>query len=129
MKLVGDWFEDGMFNDVVSEDNSFKENEKSRKWYEGHSGVTLSYDGKLGRTYEMETTATSGHLSTPWFGEHFSAEKFKMGVSYNYNINFPTNLAAIAPNISLVVVMMVDTKETGGCCEWVSTLHRSSWWV
>ena len=129
IKLTQDWFDVGMLNDEINVDNSFKENEKSRKWYEGHSKVTLPYDAYTvdnhGQVYFMDTSATSGNLSTPWFGDPFTAEKFEKWVRYDYNIHFPTNISTMASNMNIVVVMMLDTKETVGSNEYVG-IHPPS---
>ena len=112
VKLAVDLFADGMSNDVLTEVNSFKENEKSRKWYEGRSKVALPYSASGRHKYQMMTFATSGHLSTPWFEDQITKErKFEMQVNYNYRIFFPTNMAS---NLTLVVVMIADTKKTAG---------------
>ena len=121
-ELAKTLFQDGLFLELVANESSFKEDEKYRNWYEGKSLVSLSYDGVLTdfdydvdeyiykyiHYYDMHTYAISGKVSTPWFGDKYDGEKFVLHLSYWYYIHLPT----LSHNMTLVVVMKVDSMET-----------------
>ena len=121
MQLTRDLFDEGMSNDALAEDNRFEEDDKSNKLYEGYSRVTLAYENNFGyQLYNLATSATSGNLSTPWFGHQYTKERFEMLVNYKFYVHFPTKMSTMSRNLYLVVVMMADTKKTDGGEEHVS---------
>ena len=61
----------------------------------------------------MHTADSAGKISTPWFGEQFEETKFFRRVDYTYNISLPSE----ATNKTMVLEMMLDTKETKGAID------------
>ena len=75
----------------------FLEDGRPRNWLEGQSKVTLPqtyHDEYYGETnfYLFFTSATSGSVSTPFFGEDFDATKYKRSVDWQYEISVDRKL-------------------------------------
>ena len=94
--LAVPWLEDLSFIGHMENVNSFVEKRKYRNLYEGYSKLTYPYfdisGTKMRYRYDMHTSATSGSLRSPWFGEKFDAKKFKSMVYYAYRIYYPLDI-------------------------------------
>ena len=70
------------------------------------------------REYPARSSTIHHHTNichiTPWFGQKYDKDKFKNDVYDHYSIMFPTNLATISPNMTMVLEGIIDTKETDG---------------
>ena len=63
-------------------------------WYHGYTRMDYSYSDPAldGAIYHViRTTATSGNISTPYFGEKFNAEKYERIMRADIRIHVPTN--------------------------------------
>ena len=58
----------------IQNDQTFIGIESYRNWYLGYSGISLPYYSNERLTYETATYATSGLVSTPFFGEPFDSQ-------------------------------------------------------
>ena len=61
----------------------------------------------------MKTTASSGSIRSPGFGEKFDARKFKNRVRYEYEFFLPPNMSTLSmiyPDLYLVVELQVDVQ-------------------
>ena len=101
---------------ALKEENSFKEVNKYLNWYLGYSSIMLPYNHSYDASeyYFLHTTATEGSIATPWYGEQLSVKMLRKSLDYTYYIYPPEILFIETSNISLVVEMTMDTKETVG---------------
>ena len=111
--IMAEWLQDEEFFETVQDKISFKERDKYRNWYLGISKLALSYIENGSHKYKMHTTDSAGQISTPWFGKEFEETKFFRRVDYTYNISLPSE----ATNKTMVLEMMLDTKETKGAID------------
>ena len=114
IKLAGLLLQEEEIATIIKVENSFEEEGKYRNWYEGYSRVTLPYVEFGTQQYRPFTSKTSGSITTPWFQEKFSAERFMNKAQYIYYIRVPDNISVRA---YLRMDMMMDTKETSGGTE------------
>ena len=110
--LAGNLLQAEEFREKWNEDNLFEEKGKYRNIYYGYSKFSLPYNGWSGHNYMMETVATSGSVKTYGFGKRLN--DFNNKTMYEYKITLPSNIATIATNLSLVVEIVLDTKQTDG---------------
>ena len=88
---------------------AFKEENQANNWYRDFSEITLPLEMKDGtQVFNFTTSATSGSVSTSWFGQEYDHRKFRQKVDFKYTIVLPKN---IDNRKTLRVEMKVDTKE------------------
>ena len=88
---------------------AFYEENQAYNWYKDFSEITLPVEGKDGtQLFNFTSSATSGFVTTPWFGQKYNKRKFRKKVDFKYIIVLPEN---IDDRNSLVVEMKVDAKE------------------
>ena len=80
-------------------------------WYLGYSDISLPYYSNERLTYETDTSATSGLVSTPFFGEPFEEAKFPRYLLYKIYIHVPESVRGTV-NTSLVVSVEYDVEKT-----------------
>jgi hypothetical protein len=111
------WVQDQSFMEESEFENSFIEKRKHRNFYEGYSRLQYPYYSYTRYQYSMKTSATSGSVRSPGFGENFEAKKFKNRVYYDYTIYLPTTLSSVTSqynDLSLVLDFQVDVQLYGG---------------
>ena len=102
---------DANFDEKLRLYQSFLGKESYRNWYLGSSGISLPYYSDERLTYETDTYATSGIVSTPFFVEPFEESKFERYLLYKIYIHVPESLRAKV-NTSLVVSVEYDVEKT-----------------
>ena len=135
MKLAADRLvEERESWELMVEAREFYEENKFKNWYNGVSKVVFPYETLnlpvSARNYlskimsngfnpnleyfyghYMFTSATSGSVHTPWFGQTYDEDIYLNGIDYRIRINIPKGL----PNgTKLVVSGMIDTMEIEG---------------
>ena len=92
--------------EIMVDSREFREKDKFRNWYEGISTVafpfemirlpgsiiqTMEYHNggenpkwEYSKNFKMETSAVSGSLETPWFGQSFDKELFITALDYRF---------------------------------------------
>ena len=88
---------------------TFVEEDRPRNWLEGISYISLPSPPN----YDYVTTALSGSVSTPSFGEHFDQEKFLPQVHWNYSFIIPPTLKIDYPGTIFVIDLTFDTISYG----------------
>ena len=63
--------------------------------------------------FEIIMWDNSGTYQTPWFGENFQEDYYKLGHNHHIVLEFPENLPALVGEGSLVIDLEVDTREEG----------------
>ena len=96
-------------------DSAIRENNRPRNWYNGYTRSLLNHesvDSGLDRfyeDYEISSSAVSGEISTPYFGQPFNASQFEYNARYLLYINIPHYKKIMKnPNISLVIEVELD---------------------
>ena len=90
---------------IINNMSKLEDNDRYYNWYHGYSQINFprysinTYSGHT-LTFNMETTATSGTISTQYFGEKFDADKVERHLYYNINI-WPPNSVKNNPNVTL----------------------------
>ena len=78
---------DRLYDDIMRNMSKLEENDRYYNWYHGYTEIKLPYiryDGD--NSYYMNTAASSGSVTTQYFGEEFDADKVETGPLY-YLIN------------------------------------------
>ena len=106
--------------ETVKEEKNFEVENKYRNWYMGLTKVNLPYISMHKITKNMHfyrhfTVATSGSVTTEGLGDNYDSDKFKMKANYEFQIILHANITRMNfGNLTLVMEMVVDTKETAG---------------
>ena len=81
---------DPNFDEKLRLYQTFIGEESYRNWYLGYSDISLPYYNSNERlTFETDTFATSGVVSTPFFGEPFDEARFPKYLLYKIYIHVP----------------------------------------
>ena len=77
VELAEEWLQDKEFKETFQLESAFKEKGKYRNWYESYTNVFLPKERSPTKIHNARfiSTATSGSMSTPWFGEKFSSKQ------------------------------------------------------
>ena len=133
-KTAADWLEDVHFRDVMDDLDSLKEENKFKNWYLGYTKVELPYKRHpIGNRnifeylYTIRTTAVSGLIKTPFFGQNFTEDNFMKNLDVNLYVRLNENFTNIGSNITMVVDIELDTKETGGGDDHVQIYRGNSY--
>ena len=112
--------QDLFFLDNIAEEQSFFERNKYRNYYEGSRAIKYTYHGEdkysgLLHKHDLQTSATSGFIKTPGFGQPFQKDIFHPDAKkeYVYMIYIPTNIA-YTPGLTMVLEFDVDIQLYGG---------------
>ena len=80
-------------------------------WYHGYNTIELQYghpsDGNI-LYYSVNTAATSGTISTKFFGEHFNAEKVPPNLYYSIIVHAPRNISNVTMHFEIEKISMKD---------------------
>ena len=100
---------DHLYDIVMKNLSKLEDNDRYYNWYTGYTEILLPYfissndiyGRRVGVHYDVYTTATSGTVSTQYFGEEFDADKVETGpLSYRVNVNTPASVRN-NPNVTL----------------------------
>ena len=82
---------------------------------EGYSEITLpSEDSRNIHSYSLETSATSGSVSTPYFEEKIDENLFRRKVYYHYAMHFNGMLLEWYPRAFFVLELRGNIEESVG---------------
>ena len=117
--LAEEWLQDNAFKEIYKLEDSFREKDKYKNWYQSYTNVLLPKPRSKSKRHSVmfHTAATYGFVKTPWFGENFTFENFQLKLDYRYYIYPSYKLLEYHPNASLVLKISIDTKETVGGVE------------
>ena len=121
VEMAADWLEDLHFRDVMDDLRMMKEENRFSNWYHGYTKVELPYKRHLIGTnvwqpmYNIETTALASSVASPLFNQDFTGG-FRPYLEASCDIHLPDDMGA---NITMVVDIELDTKDTAGGDEYV----------
>ena len=79
---------DHLHNNMMRNLSNLEDKERYYNWYHGYTRIILpSYTNTF--RYEVYTSATSGHISTQYFGDDFDVLKVGRNLKYSINIKPP----------------------------------------
>ena len=119
VELAEEWMQDKEFKEIFQMEGAFKEKGKYRNWYESFTNVFLPKARSPNKIHQARfiISATSGSMSTPWFGTKFSSDNFQFKLEYKYEFYPSYKITESYPNASFVLKLLIDTKETDGDSE------------
>ena len=92
---------DHLYDDMMANLSKLEDKYRYYNWYHGYSGISLPYySSGLGRVWSVYNTASSGTISTQYFGEEFDAEKVETHLYYTVKVFLPDSVRN-NPNVSL----------------------------
>ena len=115
--LVDEKIQDAELEKALSELDIFEERNKFRNWYLGITELKLpNYYyilGYLKHSITYKTTASSGMITSPFFGSTYNEKNFYFVISYIFDFYLPL----IKEERKLNFNVDIDTKETEGGSE------------
>lgn len=85
----------GTYNTTMTKFNRLQDSDRYHNWYHGFTEIalpTFDYnDADAYETYSFNSHASTGEISTQYFGEKFNMNKVVKNVQYNINITGPNN--------------------------------------
>ena len=116
LRFAIDYIQDGEFEKILEDVESYEHRGKFRDWYFGTGLLTIPYlnkqEAKETFLYYVKTTATSGCVTSSYYGEVFSQEKFK--INENLSINILNPFKQKDSNITIVAEIDDEGDETNG---------------
>ena len=74
VNLVKNALDDAEFNEAMVRETEFHEVDKLKNWYKGCTYVSRPSVSRYGvHKYSIKTSAASGYLEMPWFGEWYGS--------------------------------------------------------
>ena len=83
---------DEMFNTLLRNLSKLEDNERYYNWYHGYTQMTVPFEDLYNTgsvNYQVYTSATSGNISTRYFGHMFDVDKVDANFYYQVNVNSP----------------------------------------
>ena len=120
IKLAADLIEEYGEIEVYEELKSLKEENLWKNWYLGYTKLMFPWTYTGVRRYRVETTQTSGFFSTPYFGRHFEDDTCFHRTKTNFYIYLHPNITTLGGNLTMVMKVQIDTKETMGGYDYAS---------
>ena len=111
--------QDYHYREVLSNFSLLEEENRYYNWYMGYTAITLPYWGLAESCkffsceyptliYRLDTSATSGSISTQHFGEIFNAEDLRSEIKFIFHV-YPPNDFAEDENVTLNFEIEKDT--------------------
>ena len=92
---------DHLHDNIMRNMSKLVEKDKYYNWYHGYNGIELPFYRKTdGTNYWLETAASSGSVTTQYFGEEFDADKVEPHLIYIVQV-FPLSSVRNNPNVTL----------------------------
>ena len=94
---------DHLYDNIMKNLSKLEDNDRYYNWYHGYTAIQLPlFDPKNDSVnYYVHTAASSGSISTQYFGEQFDADKVETG-PFRYRINvYPPASVRNNPNVTL----------------------------
>ena len=73
---------DDLYSIIMANFSKLENNDRYFNWYQGYDKIELPYYDYNGVTYDVHTSATSGTISTQYFGDMFDADKVETYTKY-----------------------------------------------
>ena len=90
---------DHLYETNMANMSKLKDDDRYYNWYHGYTAIKLPY-GSNQVNYFVYTTATSGSISTQYFGQEFDADKVEPFFFYRVRVDPPNNVWE-NPNVTL----------------------------
>ena len=105
--------------------NMFQEEDRYYNWYYGYSKIERTYTDQYGRlNYDIFTSATSGVVTTQYFGEQFQSHLVKRNLLYHVNV-YPPLSVRNNPNVTLHI-KLEKLSMTGMSAGWDNIVLEGS---
>ena len=96
---------DHLYDTIMRNMSKLEDNDRYYNWYHGYTMILLPYirggSYMTGVNYDVETSASSGSISTKNFGDKFDADKVETGPLY-YKVNlYPSDSVKNNPTVTL----------------------------
>ena len=114
------WIEEFYASKIYKELKSLKEEKQWINWYLGYTEAILPFTSKGKHYTDISTTAVSGFMSSPFFMQNFSEDTFFKMMKSNLLIYLPANITEIAGEVTLVMKVHLDAKETAGGSDYLT---------
>ena len=88
---------DHLYKDIMRNMSKLEESDRYYNWYKGYTEIKLPYYssyryGVNYNNYDVYTAASSGSISTQYFGEEFDADKVETGLYYSVSVYPPASV-------------------------------------
>ena len=91
---------DQLYDNIMKNMSKLEDKDRYYNWYHGYTNIWPPYIEDGAANYYVETTATSGSISTQYFGQEFDADKVEPFFFYRVRVDPPNNVY-YNPNITL----------------------------
>ena len=113
--LASEYIQENEMKKKMVEFDTFKEKNKLFNWFKNFTLIQWpQYFGTLGYLFLIRTTATEGHVVSPGFGDEFIEKDFMKEMNAKLEITLPDKDFFIGVNLTFVVIVTLDLKESSG---------------
>ena len=91
---------DHLYEVIMQNMSKLEESDRYYNWYHGYTALALTYYDYEGVNYPLYTAASSGSVTTQYFGEQFDANKVETDLRYTVRVYTPASVRN-NPNVTL----------------------------
>ena len=102
---------DALHKEIMDNVSTVLDENMFYNWYHGLSSINIPYDSARGLSYVLTTFATSGSISTQYFGDKFDIDKLSTNYEYVFTIRAPTS---VKDNLNLTLHFAIEKNSMLG---------------
>ena len=92
---------DHLYEDLIENMQMLEDNDRYYNWYHGYTEIKTPASTSRGLFYcTVDTAASSGTISTRYFGDKFDEDKVERNIQYSVHVN-PPDYVKNNPNVTL----------------------------
>ena len=109
-----DCFQDAFYEEMMKNISKLEDPDRYFNWYHGYTDIQIPFFNHINDEfwYRFHSTATSGNISTKYFGDQFDAEKVDVGMLNLYmSITVPQSIKGDKNTVIMINLDKISLKD------------------